>query len=167
MELPEGFKKENHIILIKKGFYGLKQAAALWYDDVKAFLGTQGMFLTTSDVCLYTNKSKDLFVIIHVDDYQVMGPSSKKIDGLMNALHKKYKLKTVKSDLFLGINISNPAKDVLKLSQGKYARKLLDRHELVVCKAAKSPMERLMEPNSSVCSVQSRTEFNSIIGGLQ
>lgn len=85
----------------------------------------------------------------------------------MNALHKKYKLKTVKSDLFLGINISNPAKDVLKLSQGQYTRKLLDRHGLAECKAAKSPMERLMEPNSSVCSVQSRTEYNSIIGGLQ
>ncbi|KAI0992996.1 hypothetical protein K3495_g15188 [Podosphaera aphanis] len=56
MKLPEGFKKENHIILNKKGLYGLKQAAALWYDDVKAFLGTQGMFPTTSDVCLYTNK---------------------------------------------------------------------------------------------------------------
>lgn len=29
MELPEGFKRENKIILIKKGLYGLKQAAAL------------------------------------------------------------------------------------------------------------------------------------------
>ncbi len=98
MKLPEGFRKENYIILIKKGLYRLKQAAALWYDDVKGFLGTQGMFPTTSDVCLSTNKSKDLFVISHVDDFQVMGPNLKKIDGLMNALHKNYKLKTVKSD---------------------------------------------------------------------
>ncbi|KAI0992824.1 hypothetical protein K3495_g15360, partial [Podosphaera aphanis] len=102
MELPEGFKRENHIIQIKKGLYGLKQAAALWYDDVKAFLGTQGMFPTTSDVCLYTNKLKDLFAIVHVDDFQVMGPNLRKIDQLTSALYKKYKLKTVKTDFFLG-----------------------------------------------------------------
>lgn len=29
MELPEGYKRDNQIILIKKGLYGLKQAAAL------------------------------------------------------------------------------------------------------------------------------------------
>lgn len=167
MELPEGFQKDNKIILIKKGLYGLKQAAALWYDDVKAFLAAQGMHPTVSDVCLYTNKSKDLFAIIHVDDFQVMGPNLKKIDRLMSALNKKYKLKTVKTDLFLGINISNPAKDILKLSQGQYARKLLDRHGLTDCKTAKFPMERLMEPHISECTAQSRKEYNSIIGGLQ
>lgn len=56
MEMPEGFKKEGHIIRIHKGLYGLKQATALWYDDVKAFLAKQGMFPTITDVCLYTNK---------------------------------------------------------------------------------------------------------------
>lgn len=37
MELPEGFKKENKITLIRKSLYGLKQAAALWYDDEKRY----------------------------------------------------------------------------------------------------------------------------------
>ena len=58
MEMSEGFKKEGHIIRIRKGLYGLKQAAALWYDDVKAFLAKQGMFPTTTDVCLYTNEKE-------------------------------------------------------------------------------------------------------------
>lgn len=167
MELPEGYKKKDKIILIKKGLYGLKQAAALWYDNVKAFLATQGLLPTTSDICLYTNKEKSLFVITHVDDFQVMGPKLDKIEQLMHALCKKYKLKTVKTDLFLGINISNPTKNVMKLSQGQYAQKLLDRHGLANCKTADYPMERLMEPNTSNCSAQSKLEYNSIIGGLQ
>lgn len=100
MELPDGFKKEGYVVRIKKGLYGLKQAAALWYDDVKAFLADQGLFPFTTDVCLYSNKEKDLFVIIHVDDFQVMGPSIGKVEKLMRALYKKYKLKTVKTDLF-------------------------------------------------------------------
>lgn len=167
MEMPEGFKKEGHIILIKKGLYGLKQAAALWYENVKAFLAEQGLYQTITDVCLYTNKQKDLFVIIHVDDFQVMGPNISKIDKLMQALHKRYKLKTVKTDLFLGIHISNPDKQTLKLSQGQYARKLLDRHNLMNCKSVNTPLERLLEPNSSVCSMHRKTEFNSMVGGLQ
>lgn len=118
MELPESFKKDGYIIHIRKGLYGLKQAAALWHDDVKAFLAKLEMFPTKTDVCLYTNKERDLFVIIHVDDFQVMGPDTGKIKTLMKALHKKYKLKAVKTDLFLGIHISNPDKLTLKLSQG-------------------------------------------------
>lgn len=113
MELPEGFKKEDKIILIKKGLYGLKQAAALWYDDTREFLRSQGMLPTEADVCLYTNRDRDLFSIIHVDDIQVMGPNLSKVDRLMNALHKRYKLKPVKTDLFLGIHINNPDKRTL------------------------------------------------------
>ncbi|KAI0990896.1 hypothetical protein K3495_g17291, partial [Podosphaera aphanis] len=60
MEMPRGFEKENHIIRLRKGLYGLKQAAALWYDHAKATLAKLGLFPTVSDACLYTNKSKDL-----------------------------------------------------------------------------------------------------------
>lgn len=167
MELPEGFKRDNKIILIKKGLYGLKQAAALWYDDMRGFLETQGLLPTEADVCLYTNKCKDIFVIIHVDDIQVMGPITSKVDGLMASLHRKYKLKTVKTDMFLGIQITNPDRNTLKLSQGQYSRKLLERHGMTNCRKSKTPMERLMEPSSSQSSVQLNLEYNSIIGGLQ
>lgn len=76
-------------------------------------------------------------------------------------------MKTVKTDLFLGIYISNPSKNILKLSQGQYARKLLERHDMVNCKVAKTPIERLMEPNDSESSAQLKSDYNSIIGGLQ
>lgn len=152
MEMPEGYKEEGKIMFLQKGLYGLKQAGALWYDDVKAFLGQLGLLPTVSDVCLYTNKQKNLFVLLYVDDFQVMGPDLSKIEKLMHALHNKYKLKIVKTDLFLGINISNPDKSTLKLSQGQYVRKLLERHGLKECKTVRSPLERLMEPSDSSCT---------------
>lgn len=167
MEIPQGFEKKNHIILLRKGLYGLKQAAALWYDDAKATLAAQGLFPTTSDVCLYTTKQKDLFVLLHVDDFQVMGPNLTKIEKLMSALYKKYKLKMVNTDLFLGIHISKPSKNILELSQGQYARLILDRHGLTDCKPAKTPLERLMEPSTSDCSPGFQKEYNSMVGGLQ
>lgn len=69
MEMLEGFKIENHIMLIKNGIYGLKQAAALWYDDVRAFLAQQKLFPTTVDVYLHISKQKTLFVLIHVNEF--------------------------------------------------------------------------------------------------
>ncbi|KAI0992910.1 hypothetical protein K3495_g15273, partial [Podosphaera aphanis] len=159
--------KEGHTIQLRKGLYGLKQAATLWYDEAKATLAAQGLHPTTSDVCLYTTSQKDLFVLFHVDDFQVMGPSLDKIEKLMHALYLKYKLKTVNTNLFLGIEIRHPSKDTLELSQGQYARTLLNRHGLSDCKPAASPIERLLEPNGKLCSPKEMTEYNSCIGGLQ
>ncbi|KAI1006624.1 hypothetical protein K3495_g1602 [Podosphaera aphanis] len=167
MELPKGFEREGCIIKLHKGLYGLKQAAALWYDDAKATLASQGLFPTISDVCLYTTSSKDIFVLLHVDDFQVMGPNLSKIESLMHALQKKYNLKTVNTDLFLGIEIKSSPNGTLKLSQGQYARTLINRHGLSDCKIANSPMERLMESNNQQCSQGEKTEYNSCIGGLQ
>lgn len=118
MEIPEGFREEGHIIRIRKGLYGLKQIAALWYNDVRGFLAKLCMFPTTTDVYLDTNKKIHLYLIVHVDDFQVIEPKINKIEAVMRALNKNYKLKSVNTKLFLGIQISNLDKDVLKLSQG-------------------------------------------------
>ena len=85
----------------------------------------------------------------------------------MRVLHQRYQLKTVNTDLFLGIHISNPSRDTLLLSQGRYARTLIERHGLKDCKPASSPLERLLEPNDLECPLHLKAEFNSIIGGLQ
>lgn len=125
MEMPRGFEREGHIIQLQKGLYGLKQAGALWYDDARETLSKQGLQPTTSDICLYTNAQKDLFVLMYVDDFQIVGPNLDKINNLLKILHNKYNLKTVNTDLFLGIRITNPAEDTLALSQGRYAKELL------------------------------------------
>lgn len=117
MEIPDGYKEEGKIMFLRKGLYGLQQAGALWHDNVKALLGHLGLLSTVSDVFLCTIKQKNLF-LLYVDDFQVMGPDLTKIENLIHALHNKYKLKIVKTDLFLGINKSNPDKSTLKLSQG-------------------------------------------------
>ncbi|KAI0997156.1 hypothetical protein K3495_g11032 [Podosphaera aphanis] len=167
IELPKGYEKDGYVIRLCKGLYGLKQAAALWYDDAKSTLARLGLLHTISDIFLYTNKEKFLFVLMHVDDFQVLSPHQSKIDQLMKALHRKYNLKSVNTDLFLGINISRPSTTTLKLSQGQYARTLFNRHGLSDCKIANMPMDRMMESNNEKCLPHEKTEYNSCIGGLQ
>ncbi|KAI1002242.1 hypothetical protein K3495_g5959 [Podosphaera aphanis] len=165
MEIPQGIEKEEHIIHLRKELYGLKQAAALWYDDMKATLARLGLHPTTSHVCLYTNVQKYVFVVMHVDDFQVMDPDLGEIETLTQTLHIKYK--QVSTDVLLGIHITYPRKDTLLLSQGQYARPLIDRHGLKDCKSAASARERLMLPNDQESSPDKTTKYNSIIGGLR
>lgn len=134
---------------------------------MKKCLKTQEILPIEADFCLYANKSKNLSVIIHIDDIQVMGLMRSKAEILMNALNKKHKLKAVNIDLFIGININNPSKNMLKMSQQQYAQKLLERHGMENCKVAKSKQERIMEPRRSETSAQLKLEYNSIITELQ
>lgn len=166
MEIPEGFEKPGYIIHLKKSIYGLKQAAALWYDDAKATLANLGLYPTISDVCLYINKQKTLFVLLHVDDFQVMGPNRDELNNLMNSLFKKYKIKSVDTNLFLGINIKQ-SNQKLTLSQEQYSKNLLKRHNLENCKSVNTPLEKLMEHYKSHSSKELIKEYNSIVGGLQ
>ena len=69
MEMLQGYEREECIILLRKGLYVLKQAAALWHDDAKATLARLCFHPTTSDVCLYTNCHQDVFVVMHIDNF--------------------------------------------------------------------------------------------------
>lgn len=71
------------------------------------------------------------------------------------------------TNLFLGIHISNPDEKTLLLFQGYYARTLISRHGLKDRKPTGSALEHLLEPSTRQCTTQEKTEYNSIIGGLQ
>lgn len=166
MEMPEGFRQKGMIFKILRGLYGLKQSAFHWYDDFKATLKNNGFFPTVSDVCVYTNKEKDVFVLLHVDDFFVMGPHLAKIDNLMRALEKAYEIKVVNTDQFLGIKITED-KGRLKMDQGLYARALLTRHGLEKCKTTRYPLEQRLGASVNEPCHSRYTEYNKIVGGLQ
>lgn len=166
IQLPQGFEQRGKVVKLGKGLYGLKQAAALWHDEVKSELRKQGLEPIESDVCLFSNQCKDLFVILHVDDFQILGPDTNKITKLTKALKIKFNFKIVTNDQFLGIQVSHEG-NKLKLSQPRYARELLARHGLSDCKPANTPIERRMEPSSEPISPQRLTQYNQIVGGLQ
>lgn len=55
MEQPPGFKDDEHsekVCKLKKSIYGLKQAAKVWNDTVKAALTRYGYKQSTVDPCL-------------------------------------------------------------------------------------------------------------------
>lgn len=85
----------------------------------------------------------------------------------MKALHRKHNLKTFNTDMFLGKDISCSSTMMFKLSQGHYARSLLNCHGHTNCKTENKLMERFMKPNNEQCSSHDKREYNLCIGGLQ
>lgn len=99
--MPQGFEKKGKVVKLEKELYGLKQAAGLWHESVKVELDKIGLRPTESDVCLFTNSERDIFVLLHVDDFQILGPNIHQIRKLAKALRSKLNLR-----LFLATNSS-------------------------------------------------------------
>ena len=62
MSQPEGFldtEKEDHVCLLKKSLYCLKQSPRQWYKRFDAFMISHDFIRNQFDDCVYSRKSVD------------------------------------------------------------------------------------------------------------
>ena len=159
--------KDSMYVKVNKGLYGLKQSANLWHHDASETMIALGLKRTQSDACLFIGKG--VIVLIHVDDLQIFSPDEKRIDWFIDCMRKKYPIKVIDTDVFLGLHIQSQGDDKVKISQKHYALDKLRGHQLDQCKPVKYPLdhvyEKLEEPCS--CTKEDYDLFNKMIGELQ
>lgn len=165
IEMPEGYKQPGKMIRLLRGLYGLKQAAALWYDHARMTLSQLGFEPTISDVCLYANEQKDTYVLMHVDDLQIMGSNDAEITRLTEGLQKRYEMSIVKTGLFLNLNVTR-SKKFVKLDQSHYVKKLLNEYNLTHVKSMLHPLQELLEENPESATQQDVKSYQKLIGEL-
>jgi hypothetical protein len=73
IEQPKGFVihgNESHVCKLKKGLYGLKQDARVWYGRIDIFLQSLGFSKSIVDSNLYIKivKNHHVILVIYVDD---------------------------------------------------------------------------------------------------
>ncbi|KNZ46536.1 hypothetical protein VP01_7192g1, partial [Puccinia sorghi] len=73
IKTPEGSKRTAPYLRLRKSLYGLKQAPANWYDTLTLWFNEIDFVQSTSNPCLYIQKSKKSFIFFHVDDLIVIG----------------------------------------------------------------------------------------------
>lgn len=68
-------ERSEYVCKLKKGIYGMKQAARCWNTSVDTFLTSNGYKISGSDPCIYTKsvKCKDgkinfVILALYVDD---------------------------------------------------------------------------------------------------
>ena len=114
---------------IKRGMYGLKQAARLAYDNLKINLAPFGYHPDPITPTIWTHESKPTKFCLCVDDFGVKYYSADDAQHLMKALQSKYEITSDKSgNNFCGLNISwNYEKGYVDISMKDYVIKALHK----------------------------------------
>ncbi|KAL3514410.1 hypothetical protein ACH5RR_027127 [Cinchona calisaya] len=99
MKQPEGFKieeKEDHVCLLKKSLYGLKQSPRQWYKRFDSFMLGHGYSRSMYDSCVYFQKLTDgsfIYLLLYVDDMLIVAKNLIEIYTLKSQLNSEFEMK--------------------------------------------------------------------------
>jgi len=150
MSFPPGYNEHDGdpklCWKLLKGLYGLKQASRLWRELLVGSFEKIGLKVckTESGILHMRGDNNDLCLInLHVDDYLICTKDEvlrKKIEVELDKLFIVKPLGELK--LFLGMvcEIKENTEEI-KVHQGPYLERVLDRYGQKACKTAKTPAE--------------------------
>ncbi|KAI3646834.1 hypothetical protein MP228_009762 [Amoeboaphelidium protococcarum] len=156
MEVPEGGLLDcgdDVKLQLLKTLYGLKQAAAEWYNHLMQCLAQPGFVPTEADHCLFYRKEDDALILAHVDD-MLLG-----IKGIDQAQKLKKDIASMieitdlgPASYFLGLHIERDrqAKTIL-LHQHRFIAELLEDYQMSLVKPAPTPMDSTVSLSLQDC----------------
>ncbi|KAI0992679.1 hypothetical protein K3495_g15506, partial [Podosphaera aphanis] len=160
MELPEGYRQENHVARLKRCIYGLKQSPREWYFRLVEYLKPFGFVSSLFDPCVLVHDSKSLIIAIYVDDIILFGENSDLIEQTVDILKSEFKVNDMGIlNWLLGIQIqySNTG---ITLSQTAYIDKILTRFAMQDCNPVSSPID---QNHQLMAAEEGESRVNAII----
>ncbi|KAG0153774.1 hypothetical protein PDIDSM_2429 [Penicillium digitatum] len=173
IELPEIQREEypDHIGLLMKTIYGLKQSPREWYSLLHDVLVSMGFDHTQSDHSIFVKRQhggSPLYVMVYVDDLLVLSPSEDAIQQFKSAISKHFDTSDKgKLQRYLAINV-HYANGIIHLSQADYVEKILVRFGLENCKPVVTPMDekQALIPFEGTATKGQIHEYQTKIGTL-
>jgi hypothetical protein len=173
VEQPPGFAKEGEehkVLKLTKALYGLHQAPRAWNQKLDDELGILGFVKCPSDHAIYCRGEggNRLIVGVYVDDLIITGAGINSILEFKQQMADVFKM----SDLgllsyYLGIEVKQSEKGIA-LSQGNYARKILEKGRLQGCNPCQIPMQANLKLSKESSSAKvDATEYRSLVGSLR
>lgn len=92
MQQSEGFivdGKEDHVCLLKKYLYSLKQSPKRWYNLFNSFTTTHGYLRSIYDSCVYFKKLSDesfVYFLLYVDDTLIVERSMSEVNHIIEGV---------------------------------------------------------------------------------
>jgi hypothetical protein len=93
MNIPRGthfidniINTREHILLLKKSLYGLKESSRCWFDTLKSGLIKRGFTQSTYDPCLFNKRG--IIVVSYEDDCLVFSKRKQATDNLIQSLKR-------------------------------------------------------------------------------
>ena len=147
MRQPEGYAvkgRETDVCRLIKSIYGLKQAPRVWNMELNDAIIKYGLIRSQPDPCLYFRLQGEewMAVLFFVDDAIVCGTNRKALEDFVTYLKKKFELRTLPVDRFLGLTIKRDrSKRILSLSQPDFVDDLVAKFKMESCHPNVIPAE--------------------------
>ena len=143
MVQPEGYAdRSGRVCKLKRSLYGLKQAPRCWNDRFSTYLLSLGFSRSEADPCLFirVNGDRKIIVALYVDDGLVASTHREDADQFITELEREFKITVKPASYFLGIEIDQRDDKSIKISQGAYTARVLDRFGMADSKAVSTPI---------------------------
>ena len=181
MQQPEGFEikgKKDHVCLLKKSLYGLKQSPRQWYKRFDSFMVGHGYSRSQYDSCVYFRKLKDgsfVYLLLYVDDMLIAAKDMFELNKLKSELSGEFEMKDLgAAKKILGMEIRrDKAAGKLYLTQKSFVEKVLERFGMKNAKPVSTPLaahfklSAAMSPQSdNDIEYMSHVPYSSAVGSL-
>ncbi|KAJ9541735.1 hypothetical protein OSB04_028241 [Centaurea solstitialis] len=172
IEQPEGFVDPDypdHVCILDKALYDLKQAPRAWYETLTNHLLSKGFKRGTIDTTLFLKKEgDDLFLVqIYVDDIIFGSTNPDLCTKFSKIMETEFEMSMMgELNFFLGIQVKQNPDDIF-INQSKYIKDMLKKFHMTDCSPIKTPMPtgNLLGPDLAGKSVDQKI-YRSMIGSL-
>ncbi|BES91568.1 Hypothetical protein NTJ_04378 [Nesidiocoris tenuis] len=138
IKTPKGLNCDSQILKLNRALYGLRESPKCWNDCFSKEMERFGFKRSPYDYCLYVGP--DVFLCLFVDDGIITGNSSK-IDAVIGALHKRFRVKDLGNvSSFLGMQFSK-ANGSITVVQSKMIDRILKEFKMEQCRPVSTPMD--------------------------
>ena len=169
---PLGFEDStspNHVCLLQKSLYGLKQVPRAWFQRFSTFLQTIGFSPSRSDYSLfvYHSNSHVAYLLLYVDDIVLTASSTDFLQHIISLLQHEFSMTDLGSlHHFLGIAVTRDHKGLF-LSQRQYSIELLNKAGMLDCQPSRTPVDTNSKLSSDGETFSDPTLYRSLTGALQ
>ena len=163
--------KEDHVFILKKCIYGLKQSGYEWNQELSNFLKSINFSQCspTTDECIFRKWiHKELTIItVYVDDMVIASDNQVLLQETIQKLQEKFKIKSEPLSWLLGINIT--VEDTkISLKQDLYIKSILEKFKINGIYSSKTtPMTKdWINQERNTKRFDNPTHFRSLLGSL-
>ncbi len=126
-------EEKDKTCLLNLDLYELMQSVYLWFQEIKIKMLAYDLIQSKHDEALFFDQKRSLYVIVYVNVIKIFVSINQMIDELSDYLKIKYEMIDLRDvKWYLEMKISQ-SEDCILLTQIKYIRDLLMRHEMKDC----------------------------------
>ncbi|XP_060202737.1 uncharacterized mitochondrial protein AtMg00810-like, partial [Lycium barbarum] len=172
MQQPPGFEDStgtNHVCLLQRAIYGLKQAPKAWFQRFNEVLLHLGFLGSHADSSLFVLRRQGdiIILLLYVDDIVITGSNPNLLQSLISQLSVQFALKDMGNlHFFLGIEVIRYV-DGLYLSRKKYAQNILQRTMMHCARAIHTQLSQKCDIHTDGGSPVDASNYRSTVGALQ